>query len=174
MITGGRSEREDERSREATADSTDGDRRATKRALAMSAGANDGSSVRSTREVAEALYRAFLAGDRDGMLVLLHDDVEVRFLGQAELRGKAAAARFFEFSSGLLDDVRFSLLHLIVDGSVAAGLWEETARTASGEPWRNHGVDVIHVHDGLITALHENNDTREVYRHFPPYETDER
>jgi ketosteroid isomerase-like protein len=130
--------------------------------------------VASTREVAEALYRAFLAGDVEGMLALLHDDVEVRFLGQAQLRGKADVARFLEFSAGLLTDVQFSLRHLIVDGPVAAGVWEETARTASGQPWRNHGVDVIHVSDGLIAALHENNDVREVYRHFPKYQTDSR
>jgi len=125
--------------------------------------------MRSAREVAEGLYDAFLAGDKDGMLALMHDDVEVRFLGQACLRGKAEVSRFFDFAGGLLSDVRFSLLQLIVDGDTAAGIWEETARTSSGAPWSNHGVDVIHVRDGLVAALHENNDVRMVYRHFPPY-----
>lgn len=124
----------------------------------------------STRDVAESLYRAFLSGDKDGMLALMADDVDVRFLGQARLAGKAEASRFLDFSAGLLTDVRFTLRHLVVDGYIAAGVWEETARTASGEPWRNHGVDVITVRDGLVVALHENNDVRAVYRHFPPYQ----
>jgi ketosteroid isomerase-like protein len=110
-----------------------------------------------------------MAGDKDGMLALMHEDVEVRFLGQICLRGKADAEMFMDFAGGLLSDVRFSLLRLIVDGDTAAGVWEETARTSGGAPWTNHGVDVIHVRDGLVVALHENNDTRMVYRYFPPY-----
>ena len=125
--------------------------------------------MKSTREVAEALYEAFLAGDKDGMLALMHDDVEVRFLGQVCVRGKAEASRFMDFAGGLLRDVRFTLRRLIVDGDTAAGVWEETARTSDGAPWANHGVDVIHVRDGRVIALHENNDVRLVYRHFPPY-----
>lgn len=124
----------------------------------------------TTRQVAEALYLAFLAGDKDGMLKLLHEDVDVSFLGQARVRGKNAASRFFDFAGTLLVDVQFTLDELIVDGDVAAGVWHETARTASGKPWRNHGVDVIHVREGKIVALHENKDVREVYRHFPHYE----
>lgn len=123
----------------------------------------------TTRAVAEALYRAFLAGDSDGMLALMHNDVEVRFLGQANLRGKDAARDFFDFASGLLRDVDFTLEELVVDGDIAAGVWRETAVTADGQPWTNHGVDVIHVRDGQITVLHENNDVRLVHRHFPRY-----
>jgi ketosteroid isomerase-like protein len=119
--------------------------------------------------VAEALYRAFLAGDKDAMLALMHDDVRVRFLGQVDLTGTAEASRFMDFAAGLLTDVRFTLLDLVVDGDVAAGVWEETARTAAGEPWHNHGVDVIRVRDGRVAEMHENNDVREVYRHLPPY-----
>lgn len=122
-----------------------------------------------TRDVAEALYAAFLAGDKDRMLALMHDDVEVRFLGQAETRGKHEASRFFDFAAGLLRDVDFTLEEIIVDGDVAAGIWHETATTADGEPWANHGVDVIHVREDKVVALHENNDVREVHKHFPPY-----
>jgi ketosteroid isomerase-like protein len=125
--------------------------------------------VRGTREVVEELYRAFLAGDKDGMLAVMHPDVEVSFLGQVHLHGTAAADRFFDFAGGLLRDVDFVLEDVLVDGDVAAGVWHETATTASGEPWANHGVDVVHVRDGLIVALHENNDVRAVYEHFPRY-----
>ena len=59
---------------------------------------------------------------------------------------------------------RYSDHHdVVVDGDVAAGVWHETATTASGEPWENHGVDVVHVRDGRVVALHENNDVRKVY-----------
>ena len=125
--------------------------------------------MRTTRQVTAALYDAFLAGDKDGMLAVMHEDVEIRFLGQAHLRGKEAASRFIDFSAGLLEDVRFSLLQVLVDGDRAASVWEERARTRDGHPWRNHGVDVVHVRDGLVVALHENNDVRHVYRYLPPY-----
>ena len=126
--------------------------------------------MRTTREVAEELYRAFLAGDKDGMLAVLHPDVEVSFLGQVHLRGTEAASRFFDFAGGLLRDIDFTLEAILVDGEVAAGVWHETATTLSGESWENHGVDVIHVRDGRVTALHENNDVRKVYEHFPRYD----
>lgn len=124
-----------------------------------------------TRALVEALYRAFLAGDKDGMLAVMSDDVEVRFLGQAQVRGKEEASRFFDFAGGLLRDVDFSLEQILVDGDLAAGIWRETATTSSGEPWVNHGVDVIHVRGGRVVALHENNDVRMVYKHFPRYDT---
>ena len=123
----------------------------------------------TTRAVVEALYRAFLAGDPDGMLALLAPDVHVRFLGQADLSGREEARRFFEFSAGLLRDVDFRIRRTIIDGEWAAVLWEESATTADGEPWENHGVDVIRVEDGRITELHEHNDVRLVHRHFPRY-----
>ncbi|MFC7550893.1 nuclear transport factor 2 family protein [Plantactinospora sp. GCM10030261] len=125
--------------------------------------------MRSTDEVARALYAAFLGGDADGMLALMHEDVHVRFLGQAELRGTDQVRAFMAFVGGLLTDVRFDLRHLIVDGDVAAGVWRETARTAAGLPWENHGVDVLHVRDGLIVGMHENNDVRQVRAHLPAY-----
>ena len=122
-----------------------------------------------TRLVAEELYRAFLAGDKDGMLAVMDDDVEISFLGQVQLRGKPAASKFFDFAGTLLRDVVFTLEQVVVDGDVAAGIWRETATTTGGEPWANHGVDVIHVRDGRVVALHENNDVRMVHRHFPRY-----
>lgn len=122
-----------------------------------------------TRRTVDALYAAFLAGDPEGMLALMADDVEVRFLGQGTFHGIDAARRFFAFAGGLLRDVDFRIGTVIIDGDVGCAVWEETATTAAGEPWENHGVDVIRVRDGRVTALHENNDVALVYRHFPPY-----
>jgi len=124
----------------------------------------------STREVVDALYTAFLAGDGEGMIALMADDVEVTFLGQGTFHGIPEVRRFMGFSASLLNDVDFRIQTLIVDGDVGAAVWEESATTRDGKPWENHGVDVIRVRDGRIVSLHENNDVRLVREHFPPYE----
>jgi ketosteroid isomerase-like protein len=124
----------------------------------------------STREVVEKLYEAYLAGDSEGMIALMADDVEVTFLGQGTFHGIPAVREFMAFSAGLLTDMEFLIGPLIIDGDVGAAVWRETARTRDGKPWVNHGVDVVRVRDGKIVALHENNDVRLVREHFPPYE----
>jgi uncharacterized protein (TIGR02246 family) len=123
----------------------------------------------STQDVVDKLYAAFLAGDGEGMIALMADDVEVTFLGQGTFHGIPAVRRFMEFSAGLLRDVDFRIQTVIIDGDVGAAIWEETATTRDGKPWFNHGVDVIRVRDGQIVSLHENNDVRLVREHFPPY-----
>lgn len=122
-----------------------------------------------TEAVARRLYDAYLGGDAEAMLALMDPQVEVRFLGQAKLRGIDEARRFFEAAGGHLRDLEFHVEALVVDGDVAAGIWTETAVTADGDPWENHGVDVIHVREGRIVALHENNDVRLVHALLPAY-----
>ena len=127
-------------------------------------------SEQDTKLVVDRLYNAYLAGDVDGMLALFADDIAFRFLGQIDARGISAARRFFAYSAGLLQDLDFRIGHKVVDGDWAAVTWTETATTAAGEPWQNHGVDVIRVAEGRIVVLHENNDCRLVRQHFPRYE----
>ena len=122
-----------------------------------------------TKRVVDALYAAYLAGDGDGMVALMDDDVEVRFLAQGTFHGLPDVRRFMEFSAGLLRDLDFRIQKLFVDGDVGVAVWEESAVTADGKPWENHGVDVIRVRDGKIVSLHENNDVNLVYEHFPRY-----
>lgn len=122
-----------------------------------------------TRRVVDALYEAYLAGDQEGMLAQMADDVEVRFLAQGTFRGLPAVRRFMDFAGGLLTDLNFRIRKIVVDGDVGAAIWEESARTADGQPWENHGVDIIRVRGGKIVSLHENNDVNLVYRHFPRY-----
>jgi alkanesulfonate monooxygenase SsuD/methylene tetrahydromethanopterin reductase-like flavin-dependent oxidoreductase (luciferase family)/ketosteroid isomerase-like protein len=122
-----------------------------------------------TRRVVDALYAAYLAGDGPGMLRLMHDDVDVRFLGQASLHGLEEFRDFVAFESGLLRDLDFRIGKIIIDGDVGCAIWEESATTADGQPWENHGVDIIRVRDGRIVMLHENNDVTLVHRHFPRY-----
>ena len=126
-----------------------------------------------TRRVVDKLYRAFLAGDGEGMVAQMAGDVEVRFLGQATLHGVREVRRFIRFSSGLLRDLDFRVRTIVYDGEVAAAIWDETATVAAtGAPWENHGVDVIRVRGGKIVSLHENNDVNLVYEHFPRYDPD--
>lgn len=129
----------------------------------------DAGTTSTTSEVVDQLYRAYLAGNPEGMLALFSEDVSVRFLGQSDIRGIDEARRFFSFCEGLLSDVRFNIKEVVVDGEWAGVVWDEEATTRSGDPWSNHGVDVIRVQAGRITTLHENNDTRLVARFFPPY-----
>lgn len=123
--------------------------------------------MRSTEETVRALYDAFLAGEKDGMLAEMADDVELRFLGARVLRGKQEASDFMDSQAGALTDVDFQLTELVVDGDCAAGIWRETATRADGTPWRNHGVDVFRVRAGRVVSLHENNDVREFYALIP-------
>jgi ketosteroid isomerase-like protein len=122
-----------------------------------------------TRRVVDALYAAFLSGDGEGMLAQMSDDVEVRFLAQGTFRGLPDVRRFMEFSAGLLRDLDFRIRRTIVDGDTAAVVWDESATTADGKAWENHGVDVIRVRGGKIVSLHENNDVNLIYEHFPRY-----
>lgn len=123
--------------------------------------------MRTTEDTVRALYRAFLDGDKQAMLAEMHDDVEVRFLGARTLRGKQETGRFLDVQSDSLHELRFEVLSLLVDGAHAAGIWRESAISANGEPWHNHGVDVFEVCDGLVVRLHEHNDVRAFYDHLP-------
>ena len=128
------------------------------------------STEADTRRVVDALYAAYLAGDGEGMIALMADDVEVTFLGQGTFEGIPAVRRFMTFSAGLLTDLDFRIGPVIIDGEVGCAVWRERATTRDGAPWFNHGVDVIRVRDGQVVSLHENNDVRLVREHFPPYE----
>lgn len=121
---------------------------------------------RETAAVVDRLYQAYFAGDADGMLDTMSDDVWVRFLGIVDLRGIEAARQFFRSNNAKLLDLDFRIRTLIIDGHHAAAVWEESARTAKGEPYSNHGVDVFEIQDGLIVSVHENNDVRLHRRHF--------
>src|SRR4051794_36905676 len=103
------------------------------------------------------------------MLAQMSDDVDVRFLAQGTFHGLPDVRRFMQFSAGLLRELDFRIQKLFVDGEIGVAIWEESAVTADGKPWENHGVDIIRVRDGKIVSLHENNDVSLVYEHFPRY-----
>lgn len=120
----------------------------------------------ATKEVVDRLYDAYFAGDPEGMLATMSEDVHVRFLGRVDLHGIDRAREFFHANAGILVDLDFRIRKLIVDGRFAAAIWDESATTVHGEPWENHGVDVFEVVDGQIAAVHENNDVAVYQSHF--------
>ncbi len=111
-----------------------------------------------TKRVVDDLYDAYFAGDPEGMLATMSDDVEVRFLGRGTYLGIDEARRFFSVNTGMLRELDFRIRTKVVDGEWAAAVWDETALTIHGDPYENHGVDVFCVQNGKITVLHENND----------------
>lgn len=111
-----------------------------------------------TKRVVDDLYGAYFAGDHEGMLATMSDDVEVRFLGRGTYLGIDEARRFFSVNTGMLRELDFRIRTKVVDGEWAAAVWDETALTIHGDPYENHGVDVFCVQNGKITVLHENND----------------
>lgn len=120
------------------------------------------------RIIIEGLYQSFRKKDHSGMISAMADDVWIRFLGQADFRGIDLASEFFKQSNALLDDLIFKITNTIIATPYAAVIWNETARTKTGEIWTNHGVDVFMVKDLKIEFLHENNDLSVHYLHFPP------
>lgn len=107
--------------------------------------------------VVDALYRAYFAGDTEGMLATMAEDVDVRFLGRPAASGIDETRAFLTASNASLEDLDFKIRRTIIDGEWVAVLWDETA-TALGRPYENQGVDVFRVVDGQVMVLRVNND----------------
>ena len=116
-----------------------------------------------------AFYRAYLDGETEAMIALLHEEVRATFVGHARLEGKRDTVQFVRFSSGLFQAMDFRPVDVLVDSAGAAVAWEEVGVTAGGEPWAAHGVDVLTVRDGKIVELVVSGDFRQVRRCLPPY-----
>ncbi|MCU1656734.1 MAG: hypothetical protein JWO57_1390 [Pseudonocardiales bacterium] len=90
-----------------------------------------------------AFYAAYLGGDLEGMITTLHPAVTVRFPSYRPLVGIDQAREFFEFQSTVFDQMDFQLVDAFSHGLMTVVIWRETGTTASGEPWRCHGVDTL-------------------------------
>lgn len=114
-----------------------------------------------TRRTVDGLYEAYFAGDADGMIRYMAPNVEVRFLGRGTYRGIDEVRRFLTTNTSKFAELDFNIREIVVDGAVAAAIWDETATTSDGRPYQNHGVDVFEVAEEGIVVLHENNDILE-------------
>ena len=110
------------------------------------------------RTVVEDLYEAYFAGNVEGMLSTMSNEVEVRFLGRGLFRGIDEARIFLAANTAKLVDLDFRIRGFVVDGQFVAVIWDETAMTVYGDHYQNHGVDVFRVERDKISVLHENND----------------
>jgi ketosteroid isomerase-like protein len=114
-----------------------------------------------TRRTVDALYAAYLEGDAEGMLHHLAPNVEVRFLGRGTYQGIEEVRQFLTTNVSKFENLDFRIRQIVVDGAVAAAIWDESATTRDGRPYENHGVDVFEVGADGILVLHENNDILE-------------
>lgn len=123
----------------------------------------------TTRAVIDRLYDAYQAGDLEGMLALMADDVVVTFTGHGTFYGKAEARPYMEWAGTQLPELTFNVRHIIVDGEYAAVTWDEIGRTRRGEAWSAIGVDVHRVVDGKIVELTVYTDTEKLARLLDPW-----
>lgn len=114
-------------------------------------------------------YRAFLSGDVDGMVALLHPLVRLRFPSYPTLFGVASALDFFRFQESVFATITFELLDVLTDEAGAAVVWREAGVTAAGLDWRADGADLFTIADGLIFAIHVGGDGRGLVTDLPRY-----
>jgi ketosteroid isomerase-like protein len=130
--------------------------------------ADNGEIEAHTRRSVDAVYDAYLSGNAAGMLEQLADDVEVRFLGRGAYRGTEQVRKFLTMNTAKMTDLDFRIRKVIVDGTVAAVIWDEDARTHDGRLYANHGVDVFEVEENGVRIMHVNNDILEHRATFGP------
>lgn len=123
----------------------------------------------ATRAVIDRLYDAYRAGDLEGMLALMADDVVVTFTGHGTFHGKSEARPYMEWAGAQLPELTFNVRRIIVDGEYAAVTWDEVGRTKRGEAWSAIGVDVHRVVDGRIVELTVYTDTDKLARQLDPW-----
>lgn len=123
----------------------------------------------TTRAVIDRLYDAYRAGDLEGMLALMADDVVVTFTGHGTFHGKAEARPYMEWAGTQLPELTFNVRHIIAAGEYAAVTWDEIGRTRHGEVWSAIGVDVHRVADGKIVELTVYTDTEKLARLLDPW-----
>jgi uncharacterized protein (TIGR02246 family) len=129
----------------------------------------DDDATTATCAVLDRFYAAYLAGDQAAMLALLAEDAVVTFVGHGTFRGKAEIRPYMAWAATQLPELDFRITARIVDGERAAVTWDETGRTARGEPWAAIGVDVYRIAAGKVAALTVHSDTDLMRRLLDPY-----
>jgi ketosteroid isomerase-like protein len=112
----------------------------------------------NTRHVVDAVYEAYFAGDAEGMLQQMTNEIEVRFLGRGTYRGIDRVRQFLTMNTAKMTDLDFRIRSVVVHGTTAAVIWDEDAFTVDGRPYANHGVDIFEVGADGVRVMHVNND----------------
>jgi uncharacterized protein (TIGR02246 family) len=129
----------------------------------------DDTSTAATRAVIDRFYESYTAGDIEGMLDLIADDAVVTFNGHGSFYGKEQIRPYMAWGATQLPELDFRVRAKIVDGDRAAVTWDESGRTARGEPWTAIGVDVYRIAGGRIVELTVYSDTDKIRRLLDPY-----
>ena len=124
-------------------------------------------------QVVERALGAFNAGDAEGFLALIDDDVRFWMNGthlfSGSVEGKAAFLDLVgRVNAGLGEPIRLEVLNAIPAGEWAVIETQGTATTAAGAPYHNRYCMLWRVADGKIVELKEYNDSALVAASFPP------
>jgi uncharacterized protein (TIGR02246 family) len=125
--------------------------------------------TQATRAVLDRFYEAYLAGNAEGMLVMMADDAVVTFAGHGTFRGKDEIRRYMTWAGPQLPELSFNVQTKIVDGERAAVPWDETGRTKRGDIWNAIGCDLYRVVDGKVVELTCIGDTDKMKRLLEPW-----
>lgn len=122
--------------------------------------------------VVERALACFNAGDAEGFLAQLADDVRFWMNGSHQfsgpVEGKAAfLALVGRVNAGLREPIRLTVLNAIRAGEWAVIEAQGTAVTASGAPYRNRYCMLWRVAGGKVAEFKEYNDSALVSASFP-------
>ncbi len=128
------------------------------------------STESENRQVVTELFARFTAGDLDGVMALLTDDVSWRLPGRPELLptaglyDKKRLRRLFDrMLSQLPSGLRMTVVHLLADGDAVAAEVESAGDLANGRQYRQQYHFLFRLRDGRIATAHEYLDTHHAY-----------
>jgi uncharacterized protein len=122
--------------------------------------------------VVDKALAAFNAGDAEGFLALIDDDVRFwmngRHLFSGPTNGKPAFLELVgQVNAGLSEPIRLEVLNKIAGGEWVVIEAQGSAVTTAGAPYRNRYCMLWRVAGGKITELKEYNDSALVAESFP-------
>ena len=93
----------------------------------------------------------FARADIEGLLSRYDDDILIHFADLPEIRGKAAAERFFRARFAVQQDYKVYKTFLMVSGQKYANSFTATwTDRSSGKQYEGRGVEVIQLQNGKV------------------------
>ena len=124
----------------------------------------------TNKEIAAELFARFSAGDIDGVLALMTDDVSWRIPGKPELSpaagdyGKERLGRLFRrMLAGLERGLAMSVVGMIAEGDAVAVEVESSGDLRNGRKYRQQYHFLIRFREGKIATVHEYLDTQHAF-----------
>lgn len=124
----------------------------------------------TNKEIAAELFARFSAGDIDGVLALMTDDVSWRIPGKPELSpaagdyGKERLGRLFRrMLAGLERGLAMSVVGMIAEGDAVAVEVESSGDLRNGRKYRQQYHFLIRFREGRIATVREYLDTQHAF-----------